>query len=386
LSNDETKEMETAAASPAPPPLPNAKDENSAEKPLEQPATTSPAAAAEPEAQAGPSEESTSAAAVDADLETDTDPSSETAADAPENSKRPEPPPAPGIKSGQRLDPRRHAFRPDLAADNLRGHVEAARFVSGEWAQVVIPCAQIRNKPSFDAPVDTEALFGEVLVIYEIADGWAWVQILRDGYVGYTSVDAISSDVEWPTHRVKAIGTFVYPEPDIKKPPLAHLSLNSALRVAERVDDFYRLTSGGYVHMRHVAGEENFARDFVDVAERFIGTPYLWGGRTRLGIDCSGLVQIALEAAGIPAPRDSDMQRAELGNDVLIREDYEGVQRGDLVFWPGHVGIMVDGLMLLHANAHHMAVTHETLPEAIERIAKTGDRPTAIKRLDAAIA
>lgn len=367
--SDDTKEPEAKAVNPAPPPLPEASPEKSAEAVdasvrHEEPLVDAPETSPEPQR----------AAQADAAAAQDHTPQP--------GAKEPR---RPGITGGQGLDPRRHAFRPDLAADNLRDHVEAERYVAGEWAQIIIPCAQIRNKPSIEAPVDTEALFGEVLVVYEVADGWAWVQILRDGYVGYTPIDAITSDVEWPTHRVKAIGTFVYPEPDIKKPPLAHLSLNSALRVAERVDDFYQLTSGGFVHMRHVAGQEVYARDFVDVAERFIGTPYLWGGRSRLGIDCSGLVQIALEAAGIPAPRDSDMQRAELGNDVLIRKDYEGLQRGDLVFWPGHVGIMVDGLMLLHANAHHMAVTVETLPEAIERIAKTGDRPTAIKRLDQAI-
>lgn len=285
-------------------------------------------------------------------------------------------------RSAARLDPRRHAYRPDLAAENLKGKVDAKRFVAGNWGQVVVPSIQIRNKPNEAAPVDTEALFGEMLVVYDVADGWAWVQLLRDGYVGYAQVSAISSEVELPSHRVKAIGTFVYPEPDIKKPPLAHLSLNSALKVGEQHDQFYRLSSGGFVAVRHLAEEGVFARDFVDVAERFIETPYLWGGRTRLGIDCSGLVQVAMEAAGITAPRDTDMQRAEIGNDVLMPENYEGLQRGDLIFWPGHVGIMADGIMLLHANAHHMAVTVETLPEAIERMARTGLRPTAVKRPD----
>lgn len=308
----------------------------------------------------------------------------EAAADAPVAppplpSSRPVPEPVAEERAAP-LDPRRHAYRPDLAAENLKGRVDAKRFVAGNWGQVIVPSIQIRNKPSEAALVDTEALFGEVLVVYDVADGWAWVQLLRDGYVGYAPVSSISGDVEWPSHRVKAIGTFVYPEPDIKKPPLAHLSLNSSLKVVEQLDQFFRLSSGGFVAVRHVADEETFARDFVDVAERFMGTPYLWGGRTRLGIDCSGLVQISLEAAGFTAPRDSDMQRAEIGNDVLMREDYEGLQRGDLIFWPGHVGIMADGIMLLHANAHHMAVTVETLPEAIERMARAGLRPTAVKR------
>lgn len=279
------------------------------------------------------------------------------------------------------LDPRRHAFRADLAANNIRNLVDAPRYVDGDWAQIRHASAAVRRRPHPDAPIDTEALFGQLVVVYEIADGWAWVQLVRDRYVGYIRADALSSEVEWPTHKVSALGTFVYPKPDIKSPPLVHLSLNSEFAVAEMDDEFCRLTTGGYVVARHVAEEGVFARDFVEVAERFIGTPYLWGGRTRLGIDCSGLVQVALEAAGVPAPRDSDMQQAELGTDVLIPESLEGLMRGDLIFWKGHVGILIDGTMLLHANAHHMAVTVETLPEAVGRIARSGSHITAIKRL-----
>jgi cell wall-associated NlpC family hydrolase len=157
--------------------------------------------------------------------------------------------------------------------------------------------------------------------------------------------------------------------------------MNAALSVAEADDKFCRLEGGGFVVARHVTEKDHFARDFVEIAERFIGTPYLWGGRTHLGIDCSGLVQIALEAAGLPCARDSDMQEAELGTTVLIPETLDGLVRGDLVFWRGHVGVMADGIMLVHANAHHMAVTVETLPEAVERIARAGAKLTAIKRL-----
>lgn len=290
---------------------------------------------------------------------------------------------APRPPDSDRLDPRRNAFRPDLAAETLRGKVEARRFVAGNWGQVIVPSVQVRKRPEPAAAVDTEALFGEVVVVYDVSKGWAWVQLLRDGYVGYLPITALTAEVEWPSHRVKAIGTFVYPEPDIKTPPMAHLSLNSALKVVAQDGAFYRLSGGGFVAVRHVAEEDTYARDFVDVAERFMETPYLWGGRTRLGIDCSGLVQVALEAAGLPAPRDSDMQRAELGSDLLIPENHEGLQRGDLIFWPGHVGIMADGIMLLHANAHHMAVVVEPLPEATERMARSGLRRSAVKRLEA---
>ncbi|CFX22580.1 Peptidase P60 [Candidatus Filomicrobium marinum] len=279
------------------------------------------------------------------------------------------------------LDPRRNAYREDLAANNIRNLVQAPRYVDGDWAQVRHTSVMVRRHPQPNAPVDTEALFGEVVVVYDVADGWAWVQLVRDRYVGYVRADALSENVEWPTHKVRALGTFIYPEPDIKSPPLTHLSLNSGFAIADMDEQFCKLKTGGYVVSRHVAEEGAFSRDFVEVAERFIGTPYLWGGRTRLGIDCSGLVQLSLEAAGISAPRDSDMQQAELGANVLVPEDLDGLLRGDLIFWAGHVGILVDGIMLLHANAHHMAVTVETLPEAVERIARGGSKITAIKRL-----
>jgi len=289
-------------------------------------------------------------------------------------------------KPGQKaLDPRRNAFRDDLAANNIRNLVQAPRYVDGDWAQVTHASTPVRRRPEPDAPVDTEALFGEVVVVYEVANGWAWVQLVRDSYVGYIRAEALSAHVEWPTHKVRSLGTFVYADRDIKSQPLMHLSLNSSFSVAEMDGQFCRLTTGGYIVSRHVAEVESYARDFVEVAERFIGTPYLWGGRTRVGIDCSGLVQVALEAAGISAPRDSDMQRDELGTDVEIPDDLEGLMRGDLIFWDGHVGILIDGIMLLHANAHHMAVTVETLPEAVERIGKSGSPIIAIKRLPAGV-
>ena len=280
-------------------------------------------------------------------------------------------------------DRRINAWRDDLAAAELRDQVAAPRYAEGEPARVTVPALAVRRHPRTSAPLDTEALFGEQVRVLDQAAGWAWVQLYRDSYVGYVAADDLSRDPIEATHRVQALGTFIYPEPDIKAPIALHLPLGALVAVDDEDARFARLTTGGFVVCRHLVDLGRHARDFVDVAERFIGTPYLWGGRTRIGLDCSGLVQIALEAAGFASPRDSDMQAAGLGESVRVPDSLEGLERGDMVFWPGHVGIMVDGVMLLHANAHHMAVAVEPLKVAADRIRRLDSPISAIKRLPA---
>lgn len=279
------------------------------------------------------------------------------------------------------LDARRNVFRPDLAAKSLYGKISAPRYVEGYAAQVARAAVPLRSRPSPADGFATEALFGEMVTIYEEREGWAWVQLERDRYVGYLPVDTLTRNILPSTHRIRALGTFVYAAADIKSPPLMHLSLNAEISVVAADDRFCALQGSGFVVARHAIERDRFAKDFVEIAERLIGTPYLWGGRTRMGLDCSGLVQVALEAAGIQAPRDTDMQQAELGVAVTMGPDYEGLTRGDLVFWKGHVGIMTDSIALVHANAHHMTVTAETLPEAAQRIAKSGSEILAVRRL-----
>jgi cell wall-associated NlpC family hydrolase len=277
------------------------------------------------------------------------------------------------------LDPRRHAYRDDLAAEPLRGRIEARRFVTGEPRQVAAPSLPLRREPRFDATLDTEALRGEIVTVYDESEGWAWVQLCRDGYVGYIPGDGLTRALVTPTHRISVLRTYVYPEPNGKTPPLALLSLNAGIAVAREDRRFLALEGGGFVVASHAAPAGTAEPDFVAVAKAFVGTPYLWGGRTSIGIDCSGLVQLALEAAGHAAPRDADMQAQELGRAIDLNRG--ALRRGDLVFWEGHVGIMTSSKDFLHANAFHMAVAAEPFAQAKRRIKAAGYDVSCARRL-----
>jgi dipeptidyl peptidase-like protein/NlpC/P60 family protein len=280
------------------------------------------------------------------------------------------------------FDRRITPVRPDLADERLRGRVEAERFAAGRLHRVTVPSAPVRRHPAPDAPLDTEALLGEGVTVFDEHEGWAWGQLERDGYVGYIPAAALGELGPAPTHRVAAIRSFLFPGPNLKLPPLDYVSLGSAVTVMDRDGDYARLAGHSWIYAPHLAELEARELDFVAVAERFLHTPYLWGGKTSLGLDCSGLVQVALAAAGIAAPRDTDMQQAQLGKAMGIGDGLDGLQRGDLVFWRGHVGIMTDAKLLLHANAHFMCVAVEPLAEAEARIrAKNGGPITAVRRL-----
>jgi len=281
------------------------------------------------------------------------------------------------VINGVLPDPRRHAYREDLAAASLRDHVKAPRYVAGEQRQLDVPVLPLRREPRFDATLDTEALFGETLTLLDEREGWAWVQLARDGYVGYMPSEGLSLAVRTPTHKVAALRTYVYPEPDFKRPPLVLLSMNALLSGAAAEGKFLALESGGFVVAAHTRRVDETAADPVAVALRFVGTPYLWGGRTSLGLDCSGLVQLANEAAGVPCPRDADMQAAEIGRPL---DPNTALTRGDLVFWDGHVGIMTNAADMLHASAEHMAVVVEPLAEAKARIAASGSEFLGVRR------
>ncbi|HTV33884.1 MAG TPA: NlpC/P60 family protein [Methylocella sp.] len=286
----------------------------------------------------------------------------------------------------QPCDPRLTPARPDLAAEEWRGRIEAPRYAAGRVMHVATGIADVRRAPSHDAVLDTQALYGETLILYEDQEGWGWVQLGTDQYVGYIAMAALSAGGLEATHRVKVNRTLVYPCPDLKMPVRRASPLGARVRVEGQKGAFARIGETAFVFAGHLAPVEAREADFVGVAERFLHTPYLWGGKTSLGIDCSGLVQVALDAAGIAAPRDTDLQEQALGQPLSPKEQGTlALQRGDLIFWRGHVGIMQDATKLLHANAHHMLVTSEDFLAARERIlAKTGEDVRTIKRLSLA--
>ncbi|QRM53772.1 NlpC/P60 family protein [Sinorhizobium sp. BG8] len=278
-------------------------------------------------------------------------------------------------------DRRLNAYRPDLAEEALRGVVTAERFTAGAPAHVSLPVAPLRPRPDITTGIDTELLYGEAVRVLDRAGGWCWVKSEFDGYVGYVPDEAVTDSPVTITHVLAVPRSFAYTGPDLKTPSAFPLSLGSGLTIVgeseTRGTRYFQLQSGHSIVAAHcVPAGARIADDYVSVAGRLLETPYLWGGRSAFGIDCSGLVQLAMMMTGRTVPRDSDMQASGLGSSIERSE----LKRGDLVFWKGHVAIMEDEKTIIHANGHTMSVAREGLEEAIERIGWLYQQPTGYRR------
>ena len=282
----------------------------------------------------------------------------------------------------RRSEPRLLPARPDLAALWLKATVRAEAYSAGAPRRVVAPRTRLARAPRFDAPTETEALAGDLVTVFEeTIEGWAWGQLERDGYVGYLAADDLGPAGPAPTHRVAVPKTFLYPAADMKLPPAGALPMGAGVCVAGDAETrglaYAVLATGEAVVARHLEPATAVATDYVTVAEHLLGVPYLWGGTSGFGIDCSGLVQLALRFAGRIVARDTDLQERTVGHRLAGDAAW---QRGDLLFWPGHVGILADGETLLHASGHHMQVVREPVRPAIARIAARGTALRQVRR------
>lgn len=280
-----------------------------------------------------------------------------------------------------KLDPRLNAYSSDLADERLRGKVEALRYVSGVKRRVSSAKAALYKIADITSERQSECLFGEDVMVFNETGTWCWVQSCQDGYVGYIERSKIDMPKNTPTHIMVAPRSFEYEKADLKSPMVSTLSLGSKVNIVDKIETrgtlYAKLDNDRFIISNHIVPIGTIMDDYVSVAESLQRTPYLWGGKSGFGIDCSGLVQLSMMMAGKTVLRDTDMQAETIGE---VIDPIDGLQRGDLVFWKGHVAIMVDSKTIIHANGASMDVKIEPLETAIERIARHYARPICYRR------
>ncbi|MGM0560749.1 MAG: NlpC/P60 family protein [Pseudomonadota bacterium] len=284
------------------------------------------------------------------------------------------------MSASEELNPRLSAFRPDLADARLKGQVQAESYVDGQQATIRAALADLRRRPDDTAPLDSQLMQSEQVLVFERKEGWAWVQCQTDNYVGYLRENNLGPVLDTAaTHRVSVLRTPLFTAPDIKSPVNDYLSLQTPLHIRESDGRFLLLETGGWVYARHAETIDSCSTDWTATALSFLGTPYLWGGRSSLGLDCSALVQLALAAAGVNIPRDSDQQEEDphLGERLAPSEDF---QRGDLLYWPGHVAIALGPDSVVNATASPLQVVMESFHELDQRAQSDGGPLRLVRR------
>ncbi len=280
-------------------------------------------------------------------------------------------------------DPRVTPARGDIAADWLDGFLKADKFVKPKKSVITATAANLYKNPDYRTGIETQLLYGETFDILEEKDDWVWGQSQTDGYVGYIKAENISPEKVTPTHQVINIGAWALDEADMKSRPMKQHSFGSLVEVIDYDDKFYLLSDHTYMFAGHLRALDEPDADPVGHAFRFLGVPYLWGGRSCAGIDCSALIQLCHAQCGISMPRDADMQQKSVGK--ALGTDFNAVSLvpGDLIFWQGHVGMMIDARNMIHANTRAMAVSIDELSEYAKFKGENERRPiTAIKRIE----
>ena len=265
------------------------------------------------------------------------------------------------------LDKSINPYRNDIAAEKLRGLVDCPKFVTPVTKQIVAGGTSIKSMPRKYSEQASEAQCGETFDVYDVNDGYAWGQISRDNYVGYIALSDLSDEVIAPNLKIKALRTYGFAIPKVQGQVVANLSMNALVTSNGEVENgFVNCGRHGWIYQKHLAELNEFYSDPATVAQMYLGAPYYWGGVQSYGLDCSGLAQSSFRACGIDLPRDAYMQE-KCGQEVAINEDLAGLQRNDLIFWKGHVGIMLSETQIIHANGWHMCVAIENLVDTNTR-------------------
>ncbi len=282
------------------------------------------------------------------------------------------------------LDHRLNIYRDDLADERLKDQVKADKYVAGWPAVITSHFADLLESPILDAPLLRQAIYGERVTVFEEKDGFSWAQRDWDGYVGYVQSRTLGKRNDIPTHRVIVPRTFLYPGADLRFPRCGYLSMGSEICITDvaetRGTQYSQLVDGSWIITKHINSVEEYADDFIEVAKTLMYTPYLWGGNSGFGLDCAGLLQLSMMMTGRAVAADSDLQAASIGEIIDTSNGFDDLQRGDLIFWPGHVGIMENATTLLHSSGHTMNVASEPHKQAIERIAYLYKMPSLARR------